>query len=187
MKRYSTPLSDEDLASIVESLLEGALAILPTDTLYGFHADAQNLDTIERVYRIKERRTPMSVIAPSFEWFEANTALENPSYFKEKYSGPYTLLSPISSNCRLPNVLVSTGLVGVRFCGGLSADLAERMDRPLITTSVNVTGSPPLTHPDALDSGISRRVDILIDDGPRTKGASTLVDCRQTPEKLIKR
>ncbi|MCJ7802273.1 MAG: Sua5/YciO/YrdC/YwlC family protein, partial [Candidatus Marinimicrobia bacterium] len=47
----------------INILEEGGVIVYPTDTLYGFGADATNDEAIDKINRIKGRSGPMSVIA----------------------------------------------------------------------------------------------------------------------------
>ena len=47
----------------VNILAEGGIIVYPTDTLYGFGADATNDEAIKKIYQIKGRSGPMSVMA----------------------------------------------------------------------------------------------------------------------------
>ena len=49
------------------NILKGGVIVYPTDTLYGFGADANNNYAIERINKLKNRQSPISVIACRFE------------------------------------------------------------------------------------------------------------------------
>lgn len=42
--------------ALIKNLKNGAIAVIPTDTIYGLVGSALNPDTVERIYRIKKRR-----------------------------------------------------------------------------------------------------------------------------------
>lgn len=187
MRKFSGTLSDDDRHEIARILEDGGVAILPTDTIYGLHAHALNENALLRICEIKKRQTPMSVIAPSVAWFEEQVAIERAREMSEKYAGPYTLLCPLSAQVSLPALLTSTGLVGVRFCEGVAADIARGFSLPLVTTSVNVHGEPALESIDDLSSEIEGQVDVIVDVGALRGRASTMVDFRESPERLVSR
>ena len=54
---------DNALKAALDIVLSGGVIIYPTDTLYGFGADATNKDAINKVNRLKKRTGPMSVLA----------------------------------------------------------------------------------------------------------------------------
>ena len=57
--------NEKTLDKASEILLNGGIIIYPTDTLYGFGCDAKNDEAIDKINHLKNRISPMSVIAPS--------------------------------------------------------------------------------------------------------------------------
>ena len=57
--------NEKALDKASEILLNGGIIIYPTDTLYGFGCDAKNDEAINKINHLKNRISPMSVIAPS--------------------------------------------------------------------------------------------------------------------------
>ena len=57
--------NEKALDKASEILLNGGIIIYPTDTLYGFGCDAKNDKAINKINHLKNRVSPMSVIAPS--------------------------------------------------------------------------------------------------------------------------
>lgn len=65
MSQQFTSLSDPDLASL---LIAGAVGVLPTDTVYGLVARANDSRAITKLYRTKQRASqPGTIIAASTE------------------------------------------------------------------------------------------------------------------------
>jgi L-threonylcarbamoyladenylate synthase len=48
-------LQQKSINKIVEFLNGGGVVVFPTDTVYGFLADAQNKKAVEKIYKIKKR------------------------------------------------------------------------------------------------------------------------------------
>ena len=44
----------ENIGEIVTALKDGAVLVLPTDTVYGLVCDATNKKAVEKIYRIKK-------------------------------------------------------------------------------------------------------------------------------------
>ena len=64
-------VSDSKVIPIAIKILnDGGVIVYPTDTLYGFGADATNDSAIEKINSIKGRKSPISVLAP-----DINTAI----------------------------------------------------------------------------------------------------------------
>ena len=62
--KSTDPLAVEKSINILK---KGGVIVYPTDTLYGFGVDANNNYAIERINKLKNRQSPMSVIACKFE------------------------------------------------------------------------------------------------------------------------
>ena len=58
------PLAVEKSINILK---KGGVIVYPTDTLYGFGVDANNNYAIDRINKLKNRHSPMSVIACRFK------------------------------------------------------------------------------------------------------------------------
>lgn len=167
-------LSTEEAVELVES---GGVVVYPTDTVYGVGADALNPVAVERVYKIKERPTerPLSVAVATLEDIEevARVPDEARHFVEEFLPGKVTPLLP--RRRELPDIVTSGELVGVRIPADETArDFLVRTP-PLTSTSANMSGEPPATHPDELGR-LGDRVDGILDDGERTGEPSTVVD-----------
>jgi len=57
-----------------QKILDGAVFIYPTDTIYGLGCNALDACAVDRIKEIKgrDKNKPMSVIAPSMDWIEEN-------------------------------------------------------------------------------------------------------------------
>jgi L-threonylcarbamoyladenylate synthase len=64
-------------------------------------------------------------------------------------------------------------------------DLLERTG-PLISTSANRAGEPPITIADALPDELQRAIDGMVDAGPRTGKPSAIVDFTETEPRFIR-
>jgi L-threonylcarbamoyladenylate synthase len=178
------PASEQDprLKTVGDDLRVGALAILPTDTVYGISANALSLDAIERVFQLKERAVgkPFIVIVSDFEM--ATTVCEAwPEEARELASkhwpGPLSIIVPAAKELP-PAVTAGTGRVALRVPGNpITRKIIALAGVPLISTSANISGEAPAhTAKEAVESlgveAIQWVVDIGTCDGP----PSTIVD-----------
>ncbi len=63
---------NERKEEIIEKILNGAIFIYPTDTIYGLGCNAMIDDSVKRIREWKNRETPFSVIVPNKKWIEEN-------------------------------------------------------------------------------------------------------------------
>ena len=163
---------------IVERIMSGVVFIHPTDTIYGIGCDATNEVAVDKVRKAKNRfDQPFSVIAPSKEWINENCIItKEAEEWLEKLPGPYTLILKLKNKkCIAKNVNNDAESLGVRIPKHWIKSAAQRSEKPIVTTSVNVHGSDVMTSVDDLDSSIKAKVDFIIVDGVLNGSPSTLV------------
>jgi L-threonylcarbamoyladenylate synthase len=161
----------------VKILAEGGIIVYPTDTLYGFGADATNDEAIENINRIKKRSVPMSVMGANekmvLNWMDINK--EQIEIVRPYLGGIQTLIVPVKFNIVSTKILGKDNTLGIRipnnnFCN----ELSFQYGKPIISTSVNRTGKLPLNDPVQIESNFGSEINLLIDTGrlPESKGST---------------
>ena len=163
--------------SAVNILEGGGVIIYPTDTLYGFGADASNDEAIYKVNRIKGRSGPMSIMASdkntAIGWIDIND--EQIEVIKPYLGGAKTLIVPIKQNIVSIKMLGEDNTLGIRvpnnkFCN----DLSSQFGKPIVSTSVNRTGKQPMNDTVQIESAFSSEVNLIINAGtlPESRGST---------------
>ena len=169
-------------------LLDGEIIIYSTDTLYGFGVDATNTDAINKINVIKKRKQPYSIIVNSLEMLKkysiVNMELENK--FKKIFPGPYTVILERKKSNLSSLVSLNLETVGIRIPDNqFVLDIVKKINRPIITTSINTHGQPSLND----INEISRKYDkinIFSDNIKRESKGSTIIDFSSKPYKIIR-
>lgn len=163
--------SVEDIALdlALEHLYTKKLFIYPTDTLYGFGADARSVEALEKLYLLKQRpiNMPLSMIVSDIDMLEQFAQVSNLTKLLLAHflPGALTLVLP-SIVTTLPKRLYSMeGYLGFRipdheFC----AKLSQKFNSPFITTSVNVSGQSALNSIESIQKVFSKDIDLMIQD-----------------------
>jgi len=103
--------------------------------------------------------------------------------------GPYTLIFNRTRGSSFPASLLGSGdTLGFRIPNTLLIQsVYQNFDVPIVSTSVNASGKPPLQDPDLIEEQFGNRIDLLIDGGslPDSLG-STVIDATQTPWKVLR-
>lgn len=178
--RFLDSLSEEQGAEVrrmAAELRSGAVAAFPTETFYALGADPRSPEAVAEVFRLKgrpgDRRLPW--IAANRAQVEAVCVLaERASTLADRcWPGPVSLVLPLRG--------AGGGNAAVRVSSHpLARALAAALGHPVISTSANPTGAPPLTTAaevrDAFAGRGAERLRIL--DGGRTPGGepSVIVD-----------
>lgn len=168
--------SDEVLDELAEILKAGGVALLPTDTIYGLHAVATNDQAIARIVAMKGRADdkPFVIIASSVEQLRLLGAIV-PELLDGIWPAPLTAILACGAKtiaARIPDL------------GWLRALLART--GPLVSTSANGAGEPPVTSPEALPRDMEEALDAVLDQGPREGKPSTIVDFTASEPRLIR-
>lgn len=170
---------EEQIREVVQT---GGLLIFPTDTIYGLGCDAFNDRAIKRVYRIKgrARERPFSVHVASvsdIDKYVAPLTGHQRGLLERLLPGPYTVVMRASPMA--PRMCVShEGKIGLRVPASRSFRLVcEAAGRPLVGTSVNRSGEPPLTGHHEIIERFSHDVDlIVVTDEPMMQESSSVID-----------
>ena len=158
----------------------GKLVVYPTETVYGFGADALDADAVARVFDAKRRdcSKPVSMAVPSVDAAADVTRLTDRerAFMREFLPGPVTVV--VERGPEVPDVLTGgRDRVGVRVPD--HEDALALLDRtpPLTATSANVSGRESARTVAALDPEIREAAAVVLDAGETAGGrGSTVVD-----------
>ncbi len=169
-------------------VLKTGVIIYPTDTVYGIGCNAENEKLIERIFAIKERdrKKPMSVIAPGKEWILKNCIVSKE--ILDKYlPGKYTLLLIKKDPEFLAAATAGSNTLGVRIPAHPFSRLVRKAGISFITTSANLSGQKPAKSISEIPEKVLDAVDLIIDGGRLEGIPSAIVDCRSGEGVVVKR
>ena len=174
--KSTDPLAVEKSINILK---KGGVIVYPTDTLYGFGVDANNNYAIERINKLKNRHSPMSVIACRFEQAMSWTNIKEKDIeiAKKILNSSSTLILDAKKNIVSNKILGKNNItLGVRipkhkFC----YDISKEYDKPITTTSVNRSGEQPLNDPKSISKIFGEGIDLLIDGGILRKSVGSKI------------
>ncbi|MBI3722972.1 Sua5/YciO/YrdC/YwlC family protein, partial [bacterium] len=176
MPRVETVLSRRPDPAQIEAaalaLREGKLVVLPTETVYGLAARADDPRVTERVRATKARppSKPLARLAASKEDVEAATGKlpRTARVLAERFwPGPLTLVLEPESGGEALGFRVP-GLVFTR-------EVVARAGVPIVGTSANVSGGDEPTTATAALEALGDRVDVIYDGGPALLGRPSTV------------
>ncbi|MCS6985021.1 MAG: L-threonylcarbamoyladenylate synthase [Leptospiraceae bacterium] len=179
-----------NLDQVAYALNRGEVIILPTDTVYALTAKANCHEAVLRIYRLKNlpENKPLALYCVNFGQAAQFIRMDNNQvyrYVKRIIPGPYTLVFTASKN--LPAyTLTKQKTVGIRIVDHpVVKGLLERLDFPLIGTSV-VLEDPYLAYPEEIEDKYGKLVDGFVNCGPIPLEYSTILDCRAYPPVLLR-
>lgn len=164
---------------VVNVFSKGGLVIMPTDTIYGILGDATNEEAIKKVFAVKNRddNKPLLILVNGIDMLKRYVVdinnLEN-KLIKQYWPGPLTIIFKKKNI----NDLLTCGkdTIGVRYPDDdRLLELITKLDRPLFSTSVNISGEANVTCLDDAQKSILDNVDYIIDEGECNNSSSTIV------------
>ena len=195
------PVSEKDFNEITDRFTEGALGILPTETVYGLAAVADNLGAVKRLYWVKNRPVdhPSIVHIGSKELLNF-WAVDIPNFARDLievfWPGPLTLIFQKSPKV---NSFITSGQtsIAIRYSNNptlvkIQDNLTSKGFHGLVVPSANIFGKVSPTLIQNLDQELLKRLnvnlDFIVDDGPAIVGIeSTIVDCRTNVPVMLRR
>lgn len=157
---------NEEVHNAYEAIKNGGIILYPTDTVWGIGCDATNADAVKKIYELKQREeTKSMIVLMNGERMMYNVFKEIPDVawqiidLSEK---PTTLILDNPRNVA-PNLIAEDKTLGVRlvkepFC----YKLMERMKKPLVSTSANISGMPTPNSFKEIDHHILDGVDYIV-------------------------
>ena len=149
---------------ITNLLNQGKTILYPTDTIWGIGCDAQNINAIKKIYRIKQREQdkPFIILVSSIEMLKEYVQDIHPRIetLLLYHNRPLTLIYPKGKN--IPSILIKNKKIAIRIVQEpVIARLIEIFGRPIVSTSANIAGTDfPKTFND-IDIKILNAVDYI--------------------------
>lgn len=156
----------EEIQKAYEVLKDGGIILYPTDTVWGIGCDATNAEAVAKIYKLKQRAESESmIILMNGEKMMYNVFKDIPEaawQIMDLSENPTTIILDNPRNVA-PNIIASDKSLGVRivkepFC----FKLLERMKKPLVSTSANISGQPTPKSFKEINPEIIKGVDYVV-------------------------
>jgi len=167
--------TESQLDEIAALLRSGGIVLLPTDTIYGLHALANDASAA-RIAAIKSRgqEKRFVIISASVAQLRSMGA-EVPEKLNNIWPAPLTAV------LRRGSETIAARVPDLRWL----RDLLERTG-PMISTSANRRGEPPITIANALPDELLSAIEGVVDAGPQNGKPSAIVDFTETEPRFIR-
>ena len=167
---------------IIDSIIDGAIFIYPTDTIYGIGCNAELSNSVKKIRQIKGRAAnPFSVIAPSLEWIYKNCVVtKEGEEWLTRLPGPYTLIFKLKNNCVAKEVNPGLKTLGIRMPNHWARKIVSEANVPIVTTSVNRSNEDYMTSLEDLDPAIKKGIDFMLYEGAKEGRPSKIIDLTET-------
>jgi len=143
-KQEPVDLPMEDIRLAVSALKKGKILLYPSDTIYGVGCDATNYESVEELYKIKERdpSKPLIILVDSFDMLDR--------YIEEVPEMAWQVLKlnkkPLTIIYDRPkavaeNLIGSDNTLAIRVTNDpVCRALIKGLRKPIVSTSANLSG-----------------------------------------------
>lgn len=156
----------EEAKKCVEVMRKGGVILYPTDTVWGIGCDPTNAEAVKRVFEIKRRADSKAMLllvdnadrlsryvgdVPAVAWD-----------LIELTTKPLTIIYDGARNIA-PALVAEDGSVGIRVTSELfSKELCFRFQKPVVSTSANISGEPTPGNFSEISKEIIDAVDYVV-------------------------
>lgn len=177
-------------------LVQGQVVAIPTDTVYGMAADLHSTEGIASIYALKKRSKNKSLILflPDVESIQKIPVVLNDralEMIQQFWPGDVTIVLNLTEEA-LKNPFwrlraATDGSIALRVPKQNEVcELMRKYKLCLMTTSANLSGEIPCQTITEIEAKFGADFPILDGDNGMSQIASTIIDCRETPFKLIR-
>lgn len=152
----------DDLDKAADTMRKGGIILYPTDTVWGIGCDATCHEAILRIFSLKRRadtKAMISLVGSREMLCDVAGEISDDVMKLIECERPTTV---IFHDVKLldPALRSADGSAAIRLTReSYSAGLCNRLGRPVVSTSANISGMPPAATFDAVDPAIISGVD----------------------------
>ncbi len=137
----------EDIQKAVEVMRSGGVILYPTDTIWGIGCDATNAEAVAKVFKMKQRDDSKAMICLVDSTVRLERYVRNVPevawQVMEYATKPTTVILDNAVNLA-QNLIAEDGSIAMRITSEpFSKELCYRFQKPIVSTSVNISGMPP--------------------------------------------
>lgn len=181
------------LVKVEQMIRQGGIVALPTDTVYGFIADATNEKAVAQLFELKHR--PKEKAFPIFvrdvamaRWY-AYISDAKAQFLQKVWPGPVTVI--FHHKEKLPSILTAgSDTIGMRMPDDpFILDLLKRINIPLVQSSANRSGAHPAQTSQEifmLFENEKNKPDLIMDGSAREGMPSTVLDLTANTMRIVR-
>lgn len=155
-----------DMATALKILQDGGIILYPTDTVWGIGCDATNREAVKKIFKLKQREDAKSMLVLVGSEGQLQQVVENVPetawMLLDSAVNPITIIYDRPINIA-DNLKAEDGSVGIRITNELfSKSLCQKLRRPIVSTSANITGKKTPTNFSEISEEIINGVDYVV-------------------------
>jgi len=173
---------EEQVAQALEVLKKGGIILYPTDTVWGIGCDATNENAVARIYELKKNTDKKSMLVLLDNIDKVSLYIQKVPEVAwqlfEVADKPLTLILPEARGVA-GNLVSEEGTLGIRIVDNeFCRKLIRKLNRPLVSTSANVSGHQAPATLSEISKEIRDGVDFIVDQSMEerpTRKASSII------------
>jgi len=176
------------LLQIAAILQRSGIAILPTETIYGLHAAADDARAVQKIDKLKNRDSEKPFVVLCSTILQAKTLgiifhEKHERKLEQIWPAPLTVLLPIS---RPIAAAKNHEVIAVRISALPWLRRLCEIAGPTASSSVNHSGENAITSTKEISKEILTGIDAIIDAGPIVGLPSTIVDLTTSTPNVVR-
>ena len=190
LKIYNDNIADNQVQQAIETLKDGGIIVIPTDTLYAVACDALNPKAIEKVCKLKginPEKTNLSILCNDISMVSDYAKFDNYAFklMKENTPGPFTFLFRAASS--LPRAFKGRKIVGIRIPDNEAVrKIVEGLGNPLLSTSISYQDEDYGINPDLIEEAYVDKADLMVKGDDGKLQPSAIIDCTEGSPEIIR-
>ena len=167
------------IKTAVEAIKNGGTVVFPTDTVYGVGCDPYNVQAIQMIFKLKQRKKTKQLPLLGFSKEEISKIVffdDSSSKIAEKmWPGPVTLVLKIKDD-KIKKTMKLGDKIAVRVPNNKCALALLKECKLIVGTSANISGNPSSLDPEKVMKSFSG-YDVFLNGGKLSSpGESTILE-----------
>ena len=184
--------NNKNISEVVARLKAGEVIGLPTETVYGLAGRCDNKNTIENIYKIKNRPKSNPLIIHYSNINDALNDIHTDSraidLANKFWPGPLTLVAKVKNKSICKSALSKMNTIAVRVPSNIIfLNILSKLKIPLAAPSANRYGKISPTSANDVYEELNGKISIILDGGHSLIGLeSTVIDLTEKKAKIIR-
>lgn len=177
---------------VVSLLKKGKIGIFPTDTAFGIGCRCDDKDSVENIYRIRNRPEDKAllILVDSLEMAEKYSYINNEvkkTLVGRYWPGALTLILPCKKEKVIKNVRAGGDTIAIRLPDHkVLREIIKGVGVPIVAPSANFSGEATPYSLSDVDTNLIDKVDFVLEGVCTMKGVSTIIDTTSNPYTVIR-
>ena len=156
----------------IDIINKGGVLLHKTDTIWGLACDAKNAESIKKIYSIKKRdlNKPLIILVSDKKMLNeyVEKVPDNILSLINKINRLATIIYPDPKG--LPEILTHKGSIAIRITKNKKCQkIINEINKPIISTSANISGDPFPKKFSEINSKIKKSVDYILKEKDNNK------------------